>query len=150
MQTGQTINFRAELFIYYKASAEAFSGARSAPANRGRPTIDSIMICVWFRGIVTGVQIGGLCEENGAAGRQEAWCSDSLISGFGTPKTSARVCGAMAGYFDELIQARSMLDNRYDEIKSGRVKLIPNEVIARLRAKSASRRSQSSWPGRGR
>jgi predicted DNA-binding protein len=52
---------------------------------------------------------------------------------------------AMAGYFDELAQVREMLDSRYDDIKSGRVKLIPgDEVIARLRAKSAARRSQHS------
>jgi hypothetical protein len=38
-----------------------------------------------------------------------------------------------------------MLDSRYDKIKSGRVKLIPGEeVISRLRAKSAARRSQHS------
>jgi predicted DNA-binding protein len=52
---------------------------------------------------------------------------------------------AMAGYFDELAQVRELLDSRYDDIKSGRVKLIPgDEVIARLRAKSAARRSQHS------
>jgi len=34
-----------------------------------------------------------------------------------------------------------MLDSRYDEIKSGKVKLIPGEeVFARLRAKSEARR----------
>jgi predicted transcriptional regulator len=50
---------------------------------------------------------------------------------------------ALAGYLDELAQTRDMLDSRYDDLKSGRVKPIPgDEVIARLREKSAARRSQ--------
>jgi hypothetical protein len=45
---------------------------------------------------------------------------------------------AMAGYFDELAQVREMLNSRYDDIKSGRVNLIPgDDVIARLRARKA-------------
>ena len=44
------------------------------------------------------------------------------------------------GYFEELAETRQMLDGRYDDIKSGRVKLIPgDEVLARLRAKSEAR-----------
>ncbi|MBV8772698.1 MAG: addiction module protein [Deltaproteobacteria bacterium] len=34
---------------------------------------------------------------------------------------------AMAGYFEELAQVRATLDRRYDDIKSGRVKLIPGD-----------------------
>jgi hypothetical protein len=50
---------------------------------------------------------------------------------------------AMAGYFEELTQTREMLNSRYDDLKSGRVKPIPgDEVIARLREKSAARRSR--------
>ena len=50
---------------------------------------------------------------------------------------------AMAGYFEELTKARETLNRRYDDLKSGRVKPIPgDEVIARLREKSAARRSQ--------
>ena len=46
---------------------------------------------------------------------------------------------ALAGYFDELIQSRN---SRYDDLQSGGVKPIPgDEVIARLREKSAARRS---------
>jgi hypothetical protein len=49
---------------------------------------------------------------------------------------------AMAGYVAELVETREMLDSRYDDSKSGRVKPIPgDEVIARLRAKSAARRA---------
>ena len=48
------------------------------------------------------------------------------------------------GYFEELAQTRSMLNNRYDELKSGRVKPIAgDEVEAYFRDKSAAaRRSQ--------
>jgi hypothetical protein len=47
----------------------------------------------------------------------------------------------MAGYFDELAQVQDLLDNRYHDIKGGKVKLIPgDEVMARLREKSAARR----------
>ncbi|MGO9258346.1 MAG: hypothetical protein ACLQU1_18815 [Bryobacteraceae bacterium] len=49
------------------------------------------------------------------------------------------------GYFDELAQTREMLNSRYDDLKSGKVKLIPGaEVAAYFREKSAAaRRSQS-------
>lgn len=48
---------------------------------------------------------------------------------------------AVAGYVDELADTRQMLDTRYDDIKSGKVKLIPgDEVFSRLREKSAARK----------
>ena len=48
---------------------------------------------------------------------------------------------AMAGYFDEVLQAREMLNSRYDDLKSGRVKPISrDEVIAHFREKSAAAR----------
>ena len=34
---------------------------------------------------------------------------------------------AMAGYFDELARTRQMLNSRYDDLKSGRVKPIDGE-----------------------
>ena len=37
------------------------------------------------------------------------------------------VLGAVAGYFGELAQLRRTLDIRYDDVKSGKVKLIPVE-----------------------
>ena len=44
---------------------------------------------------------------------------------------------ALAGHFDELAQVRETIDSRYDDIKSGTVRLIPgDEAFARLRAKS--------------
>ncbi len=36
---------------------------------------------------------------------------------------------AMAGYFDELAQVREMLNGRYDDLKSGRVKPIDGETF---------------------
>ena len=36
---------------------------------------------------------------------------------------------ALAGYLEELAQVRSMLDSRYDEIKSGRVKPVDGEAF---------------------
>jgi predicted transcriptional regulator len=48
---------------------------------------------------------------------------------------------ALAGYFDELVQTREMLDRRYDELKSGKVKPVPgDEVEAYFREKSAAAR----------
>lgn len=50
------------------------------------------------------------------------------------------------GYFDELAQTRDMLNNRYDDLKSGRVKLVPgDEAAAHFREKSAAARR--SHPG---
>jgi predicted DNA-binding protein len=52
---------------------------------------------------------------------------------------------AMAGYLAELADLRQMLDSRYDDIKSGRVKPIDGEEgFARLRHKSEERRSSHS------
>ena len=36
---------------------------------------------------------------------------------------------AVADYVDELAGTREMLDSRYDDIKSGKVKLIPGEEV---------------------
>ncbi len=69
---------------------------------------------------------------------------DQLATETGRPKDEF-VRDAMAGYFDELAQVRDMLNSRYDDIKSGKAKLIPGEEVkARLREKSAARRSQHS------
>lgn len=48
---------------------------------------------------------------------------------------------AMAGYIAELAQVRKMLDDRYDDLKSGRVAPIDGqEAIDQLRRKSEARR----------
>jgi hypothetical protein len=50
---------------------------------------------------------------------------------------------AMAGYFDGVLQAREMLNRRYDELKSGRVKPIDGEeAFARLKAKTEAQRNR--------
>jgi hypothetical protein len=52
---------------------------------------------------------------------------------------------AMAGYFDELARTREMLNSRYDDLKSGRVKPISrDELIAHFREKSAAARRPQS------
>lgn len=49
---------------------------------------------------------------------------------------------AVVGMFDELAGTREMLDSRYDDIKSGKVKLIDGEeAFARLHEKIEARRS---------
>jgi len=48
---------------------------------------------------------------------------------------------AMAGYLVELAKIRSTLDDRYDEVKDGRVKPIDgDEAFKRIRASSEHRR----------
>jgi hypothetical protein len=51
------------------------------------------------------------------------------------------------GYMDPLAQTREMINSRYDDLKSGRVKTIPgDEVEAHFREKSAAARR---WPQPG-
>ena len=52
---------------------------------------------------------------------------------------------AMAGYLEEIAQAREMLDRRYEDVKNGKVKPEDGEeAFARLRQKSKSRRTHRS------
>ena len=51
---------------------------------------------------------------------------------------------AMAGYLQELGQVRDMLDGRYEDLKTGRVKPVDgDDAFARLRQKSKERRAGS-------
>ena len=51
---------------------------------------------------------------------------------------------AIAGYFDELAQVRDTLDTRYDDIRSGKVKMIPGDVAyARLMDSIEARRPKA-------
>jgi predicted DNA-binding protein len=60
-------------------------------------------------------------------------------SGRGTAE--ALVQDVIEGYFDELAQTREILNSRYDDLKSGKVKPIPgDEVEAYFREKSAAAR----------
>ncbi len=48
----------------------------------------------------------------------------------------------VVGLFDELAYTQQTLNRRYDDLESGKVRLISGEeVFARLRAKSAARRA---------
>lgn len=52
---------------------------------------------------------------------------------------------AVAGLIDELADTRGMLDRRYDEVKSGKVKLIPgDEAFGRLQERIEARRNRSA------
>jgi predicted transcriptional regulator len=51
---------------------------------------------------------------------------------------------AMAGYLKEISETRTMLDSRYDDLKSGRVTAVDGEsAFAALQHKSKQRRSRS-------
>jgi hypothetical protein len=67
---------------------------------------------------------------------------DRLVLETGRP-VEELIEDALAGYVLELIETREMLDSRYDDLKSGRVKPIPgDEVEAYFREKSAAGRRQ--------
>jgi hypothetical protein len=64
------------------------------------------------------------------------------ISGRGAEEL---VQDAVLGLFAELAETRKRLDDRYDDLATGRVKPISgDEVKARIRARSEARRAQSS------
>lgn len=69
---------------------------------------------------------------------------DQLATETGRAKDEL-VQDAMAGFFEELSAVREMLDGRYDDIKSGRVKpLDGEETLTSLRQKSQARRASRS------
>lgn len=64
--------------------------------------------------------------------RQSGCASDELVE------------DAVMVYFDELVQAREMLDRRYDEMESGKVELIDGEeAFRRLIANTEARRRRA-------
>ena len=68
---------------------------------------------------------------------------EKLATETGRP-TGELVQDVVAGYFDELAETLEMLNSRYDDLKSGRVKPISrDEVIAHFRQKSAAAYVQS-------
>ena len=67
----------------------------------------------------------------------------ALQSGRGSP--DKLVQDVVEGYFEELAQTRGMLNSRYDDLKSGRVKPIPGEEVeAWFREKSVAARGLHS------
>jgi predicted DNA-binding protein len=67
---------------------------------------------------------------------------DQLVIDSGCP-VEALIEEAIEAYIADLAQAREMLDSRYDDLKSGKVKPIPgDEVEAYFREKSAARRKR--------
>lgn len=68
---------------------------------------------------------------------------NDLAAQSGGGSADALVQDVIEEYFADLAQTRETLDRRYDEIKSGKVKLIPGEeMLARLRARSAAYRAK--------
>jgi predicted DNA-binding protein len=67
-----------------------------------------------------------------------------LAAQSGRETAAELVQDVVEGYFDELARMSAMLNSRYDDLKSGRVKAIPgDEVAAYFREKSTVlRRSQ--------
>ncbi len=53
---------------------------------------------------------------------------DRLAADTGRPACEL-IEDAVAGYFDDLAHAREMLDSRYDDLKSGKVKTIDGEAF---------------------
>lgn len=53
---------------------------------------------------------------------------DQLVSETGCP-VEKLIEDALAGYVPELAQTREMLDSRYDDLKSGRVKPVDGEAF---------------------
>jgi predicted transcriptional regulator len=59
--------------------------------------------------------------------------------------TDELVEDALPGYLDELERTREMLDSRYDDLQSGKIKPIDGEeAFARLKAKSEARRKSQA------
>ncbi len=66
---------------------------------------------------------------------------NELAAQSGSGTADVLVQQVIEGYFEELAQTREMLNNRYDELKSGKVKPIPGDkVVAYFREKSAAAR----------
>lgn len=66
----------------------------------------------------------------------------SAQSGCGTDDL---VEDATAAYVEELLAARDMLNSRYDDLKSGRVKAIDGEeAFSRLKAKTEAQRNRKA------
>ena len=58
-------------------------------------------------------------------------------------RTDDLLLDALAGYFDELVETRDMLNSRYDELKSGKLKPIDGEeAFARLKARTEAQRNR--------
>ena len=68
---------------------------------------------------------------------------DQLVADSGCPM-EALLEDALEAYIADLAQAREMLDSRYDDLKSGKVKPISGEeMLAHFRQKSAAARPQT-------
>lgn len=72
------------------------------------------------------------------AAKVEQWSADT-----GRP-AGELVEDAFAGFFAEIAEIRQMLDSRYDDIASGRVRPIPGEEAYRILKERAQARRKSA------
>ena len=78
-----------------------------------------------------------VAPENGTPETEKKLNDLATLNGRGS--AAELVQDVVEAYFAEVREVRDMLDSRYDDLESGRVKPVPgDEVIARLRAKSAA------------
>lgn len=67
---------------------------------------------------------------------------DELATETGRPSDEL-VEDVVAGYFDELARTQGMLNSRYDDLKSGRVKPVDGEeAFSRLKANTQAQRNR--------
>ena len=59
--------------------------------------------------------------------------------------TGELVEDAVAGYFEELVETGEMLDSRYDDLKSGRVKPIDREELFESLRRREDELLKASW-----
>jgi hypothetical protein len=76
--------------------------------------------------------------EPGLAAKVERWSAET-----GRPAGELAE-DAFAGYFAEIAEIRQMLDSRYDDLASGRVRPIPGEEAYRILMERAQARRKSA------
>jgi hypothetical protein len=68
--------------------------------------------------------------------------SSTILATQSGRRTDEVLQDALAGYFDELVETRDMLNSRYDDLKSGGVKPIDGEeAFSRLKANTQAQRN---------
>ena len=83
----------------------------------------------WFSIILKGIEVHFTAET------EKKLKNLTKKSGRGSADKLMQVL--VEGYIDELAQAREMLNSRYDDLKSGKVKLIPGDRLKPTSAKRA-------------
>lgn len=117
------------------------NGRNTFMVLRSQPSDDDIPID--RRGTLAAIAVFPYCEgmEVHFKPETEKRLKD-LAAQTGSGNADLLVQDVVDEYFGDLAHARETLDRRYDDLESGKVKPVPgDEVIARLRAKSAAYRA---------